>query len=516
MPPIPELDVLMSLAEQFKHSNAEDERGQLPGYFVETSAWRNLLSGDKDIIKGAKGTGKSALYALLRRQSPELLATRNILVVEAERPLGTPLFETALKARSASDGVLTYEQFQGLWDRYFLALIVATLREKAKTTESIRAKLHQAPAYRHLVKALVRAGLLPEQAASVTLADVVSRVFKSMKVGAQLGPLKLTVEQAGNKSRAGKGRAMEISDPIRLVNDVLVAADLDVWIAFDRLDDAFQTLPSRLEAAALAALLQTYLNWKLYERTRLKLFVRSDIYARVIRERSVLRSLDKIEAEVDLEWSSGTLLNMLMRRVLLSSLACEAYELPVPEVRLARDNFAEQERLFNRLFPDTVDHQDTWTWIQAQLRDGFGHVAPRDVIKFMRHAIEHQREPHRRDGTGKLFDPTSLVKAAYKTSQEHYERAFRLEYRDLPGYTEVFSGKITGYTLGTLATIIWGVSMDEAELRARELKEVGFFTKAQPADGYVRYRIAPLYRHALNVSEEDSTVTPPDTSRRRV
>jgi hypothetical protein len=44
---------------------AEEEKDQLSAYFVETDQWRRIYSGDVDIVYGAKGAGKSAIYSIL-------------------------------------------------------------------------------------------------------------------------------------------------------------------------------------------------------------------------------------------------------------------------------------------------------------------------------------------------------------------------------------------------------------------------------------------------------------------
>jgi hypothetical protein len=43
---------------------AEDEVNALAGYFVETNQWQKIANGEIDIIRGEKGAGKSAIYAL--------------------------------------------------------------------------------------------------------------------------------------------------------------------------------------------------------------------------------------------------------------------------------------------------------------------------------------------------------------------------------------------------------------------------------------------------------------------
>jgi hypothetical protein len=55
---------------------AEDEARHLRDYFVETSQWKSLLSGEVDIIYSAKGAGKSALYSLLLSHEEELQKKR--------------------------------------------------------------------------------------------------------------------------------------------------------------------------------------------------------------------------------------------------------------------------------------------------------------------------------------------------------------------------------------------------------------------------------------------------------
>ena len=59
------------LVANFGSRIAEDDT-QLNTYFVETEQWRKILNGDIDIVFGAKGAGKSALYSLLVAQKEVL------------------------------------------------------------------------------------------------------------------------------------------------------------------------------------------------------------------------------------------------------------------------------------------------------------------------------------------------------------------------------------------------------------------------------------------------------------
>ncbi|EPS5699474.1 hypothetical protein ACVF5D_002283 [Vibrio vulnificus] len=71
---------------------AENEAEDLNSYFVETSSWKELYDGRKDVVFGSKGAGKSALYTLLLKKEGELLKDRSTFLVSAEKPQGQTVF----------------------------------------------------------------------------------------------------------------------------------------------------------------------------------------------------------------------------------------------------------------------------------------------------------------------------------------------------------------------------------------------------------------------------------------
>jgi hypothetical protein len=104
-----------------------------------------LLSGEVDIIYGAKGAGKSALYSLLLSHEDELEKKR-ISVVAGENPRGATVFREQVTDPPAGE-----EEFRGLWKLYFLCLIGTRLRAIGNLG---------APAL-HVVRKLEEAKLLP-------------------------------------------------------------------------------------------------------------------------------------------------------------------------------------------------------------------------------------------------------------------------------------------------------------------------------------------------------------------
>ncbi len=116
---------------EFGSRIAEEEVDELHSYFVETEQWRKLLAGDVDIVFGAKGSGKSAIYSLLVAQKEKLRLGRRTLFLAAENPRGTPAFRDL-----AADPPASEEEFRSLWKLYFLSIAANYLRHHLTMTRT--------------------------------------------------------------------------------------------------------------------------------------------------------------------------------------------------------------------------------------------------------------------------------------------------------------------------------------------------------------------------------------------
>ena len=65
----------------------------LETYFIETNAFRELISDKIDIIAGDKGTGKTAIYRILHKKYPTLPSLHATEVLAAFNPIGNPVFQ---------------------------------------------------------------------------------------------------------------------------------------------------------------------------------------------------------------------------------------------------------------------------------------------------------------------------------------------------------------------------------------------------------------------------------------
>ncbi|MGC2785283.1 MAG: hypothetical protein WA397_15920 [Roseiarcus sp.] len=108
-------DLLQKIS--FGSQVAEDERRQLATYFVETDQWRRISNDEIDIIRGEKGAGKSAIYALLNEKEAEFFEKR-ILITAGENPRGETVFRDIIAEPPATE-----PEFVLLWKLYILALV---------------------------------------------------------------------------------------------------------------------------------------------------------------------------------------------------------------------------------------------------------------------------------------------------------------------------------------------------------------------------------------------------------
>ncbi|MCZ7525808.1 MAG: hypothetical protein M5U14_05100 [Acidimicrobiia bacterium] len=268
------LDLLREL--ELGNSIAEFDDA-LERYFVETELFRNLVAGEVDIVAGDKGTGKTALFRILHRRYAEIEALSNVEVVPAFNIAGSPIFQ-----RINEGDVLSEGQYSTMWKAFIISLAgnwVLQLYEDAFTDRMFG-----------LDNLLQRTGLRSQDDSPSTIFSSIVNLFRRLMNPASLeGTVAITPEglpvvggrvEFGDSAGATE-EAIRHDDALALLDAVLAETGLQLWLVLDRLDEAFAGLPAA-EVPALRALLRTYLDLVPYEHVRLKLFVRKDLFGRII------------------------------------------------------------------------------------------------------------------------------------------------------------------------------------------------------------------------------------------
>lgn len=476
---------------------AEEETEDLSSYFVETDHWTRLFRGDIDVIYGPKGAGKSALYSLLISRSTDFF-DKNILLVAAENPRGAPAFRNLLL-----DPPVCEREFTSLWKLYFATLLNGLLADYGIKGDAAN----------QLQRALEREGLIRGSLSLAgILASVVNYVRSALRPQAVEGGIELDPISQMPKGFSGKiifsEPAKACTDPdlrsvdrlLDLANTALASAGLKAWILLDRLDVAFSE-NAELEANALRALFRVYLDLLAYPQLQLKIFLRTDIWARITTEG--FREASHVTRHVTIEWNRNSLLNLVIRRAAHNESVRQAYGLAAD---IGKSSVANQERFFYQVFPDQVDvgpnKSTTLDWLLSRTRDGTKTNAPRELI----HLLNSLRDVQiRRFELGaepapeqdQLFARVAFKEALPEVSKVRLEQTLYAEHPDQKPWLERLKGEKTLQTPETLA-LIWTVSIEEATTRAAALATIGFFEQ-RGSKQVPEYWVPFLYREALDL-----------------
>jgi hypothetical protein len=475
---------------------AEEEGNELSSYFVETDQWKGVFSGEVDIIYGSKGAGKSAIYSLILRREDQLLA-RSITVIPAENTRGSPAFNDLVADPPASEN-----ECRGLWKIYFLSLIGQTLKKFDKLSDEGK----------HVINALEEAKLLSrEHSLSGILKSALDYVRRVMKAEALEGGIKINPVTGQPEGLTGRiilrqpdtreheAGFISADELLKLCQTALTFSNRYVWLILDRLDVAFADSLD-LESNVLRSLFRVYLDLLPLNRMPLKIFLRSDIWQRIMAR--PFPEASHITRAINLSWDKNSLLNLVVRRLLHNRAIVDKYKANPQEVL---GDLAQQLQLFYLVFPAQVDagpnKPRTLDWMLTRTSDGTKKTAPRELIHLLSSAKDVQMRAFE-IGTANppgeaLFDRGAIKAALPEVSRARFQQTLCAEY---PQYKEVLEKLEKGKTEPSPRTLarIWNVSEDEAHKLAEKLSEVGFFERQGTTDQPV-YWVPFLYRGALSM-----------------
>jgi len=488
------LEILQKI--NFGERIAEEETDNLEKYFVETENWRRVFAGEVDVVYGAKGAGKSAIYAILDKNR-EKLFENNILLTTAENPRGDTVFE-GLSVEPPTGQI----EFVRLWKLYFLIITVLEFKEWGLKNQY----------FDELKEILEDSSLIPKQKGLKAILKAcrtyIGRLMniESIQPGVDLNEatglpiginLKIAFREASDSEFLAGIKSIDYL--YELLEKALEESKFILWIAVDRLDVAFAE-NVELETNALKALFKVYRDLVPLNHLKIKIFLRDDIWNRIVEDG--FREASHITKTLTITWNKESIVNLLSRRLLNNNEIIESFNLNKEEI-LA--DIEEQERLFYRLFPIQIEVGErkpkTIDWVIGRLRDGKNLVAPREIIHLFNEGRQEQvKKIH--NGQKDLEGENLIGRNAFKSAQEivsqvRLVQTIYAEYPSLKPYIEKLEGQKTEQKIDNLAEI-WSINNDEARLIVKKLVEIGFFEEKGDKQN-TRYWVPFIYRSTLKM-----------------
>jgi hypothetical protein len=277
-----------------------------------------------------------------------------------------------------------------------------------------------------------------------------------------------------------------------LLDRSLSDLDLKLWVMFDRLDEAFQGVPD-VEVPALRALFRTYLDLLPYERVKLKLFVRRDLFRRIVEGGFV--NLTHINARrIDITWDSNDLWDLLFRRINDSTHFIESASLVD----------SSPDEVWKQLAPLQVDtgkrKPETWNWMMLRIRDGNDVRPPRNLIDLIRDIRDVQMR--RDEQTGRefavgvpLLTSESIKKGLSRLSDNRVQDTLLAEAGASAKWIESFRGGKAEHNMHSLGVAL-NLEGEDLSSAVKSLQEFGFLEKIGET-----YKVPSLYRDGLGITQ---------------
>lgn len=465
------LEILREMS--FGKRVAEQEQNELQKYFVETHLWTRVLKGEIDVVYGAKGAGKSAIYSLMYAQRKKLFDQSTFLLA-AENPRGKTVFANLIVDPPTSE-----IEFINLWKLYFLTLIGALFKSLDLVVPS---------EINEIVKYLEEANLIPaNHGRSRILKRVIDYVRRFLRPDSAEGGIKfdpMTGVPVGVTGKitfsepsfeAEKNGVVSVDNLLEQTDSALGKLGFKFWLLLDRLDVAFQD-SQELEENGLRALFRVYLSMLNLDCICPKIFLRNDIWARISKQG--FREASHISNAENINWNKNLLLNLIIKRILANEKVAKFYEINDENAL----SIAQQEELFYQLFPNQIDPGEkkrrTFDWILSRIKDGTGTIAPRELIHLFNEArkIEIKKIEIGEDAPvdGRLISRKSFKEALKAISDNRIYSTIYAEYPELKADIEKLKKKKCHHNASTLSKI-WSIEEIEALEVANELVRIGFF-----------------------------------------
>ncbi|MFA5111052.1 MAG: hypothetical protein WC443_06590 [Desulfobaccales bacterium] len=458
-------------------------------YFLQTQIYLDFVSGKCDIISGDKGTGKTAIYKFIKERYRQIKQLTNVELIAGFNDAGNPIFQRLSQVEPLNEG-----QYVTVWKTYFLALVGNFLLDicEGVCTEN----MHK------LDRILESLGIRTKDATAVTVFSQLSNLIRRTK-SAEVG---MSISEAGMpvitpKMQFGDIAEHEFSglkiiyndEALELLNRAIADLGITIWIVLDRLDEAFVGFP-HIETPVLRALLRTYLDLQVYDMIKLKLFVRNDLFRKIVQGGFV--NLTHINAKrVQITWNPDDLFGLFLRRIRENKGFMK---------NVALGNTLLNEELFSLIFPAQVDvgkkQPTTWNWIISRIRDGNNIMPPRNLIDMVNKAKEAQarreeRAPREFDRSMPLIEADAIRKGLYALSNQRVEDTLLAESGEYAQYIEKFRNSKAEHNNETLRVTLQ-TPEDEASRVILELKALGFLEPVGET-----YKIPMLYRSGLNITQ---------------
>ncbi len=460
---------------------------------IETQEFHDLYLYDRiDIIKGIKGSGKTAIYRLFSLLQEFLIEKNNLFCVFGVEPTGDPVFRLYRKEFEAFNEI----EFENFWSVYFVALVYNLIYTTPKLKAFLNNDLQK-------IDALLSDIGLKITKEGFSLKDSISsiqKIFSNKKIKLSLqtniDPATAQITSVSPTIEIDPKGAEEISNrPIYLAHfrdqlaGILNNNKVKIWVMLDRLDEVFPHR-SDVEKIGLRGLLKASYNFS-HPNLRTKIFLRDDIMEYLAADGFTALTHVTDRCSSTMSWSKEELLYLITKRISALPLFTKHFEI---NKNLIDSDKTYREGIFYKIFPKRIGKTLTMDWIFTKCADANNIVTPRDMIDLFKFAKSEQFKQYKLNPKSQeyLILPDTFKKAVEELSKHKKEKFLFAEFPHLKDYFFKFEGGYSEYDKENIAKVLGTDHLKIIDV----LKSIGFI-KYIPKSAV--YKIPTIWRKGLNI-----------------
>ena len=468
-------------ALDFGRVDAESET-DLDRRFVKTADFERFTRPDTQLVLGAKGTGKSAIFDLFARFEPSARAQAGAQIDDVIVVAGTGLSDLHEVATGDLEALQIGDDYARMWRLYVAVKVAFGIAALARGT-------------RGPVSSLLRA----------------AGEFPDRRLGPLLGTLWHLLVSAGAPGRVGvgplslgdfEGGRLDVTQLLNDANSILAGAGKRAWVLFDKVDELFANNAVERKRALEGLLAESMSIRRTFPRIEPRVFLRTDIW----KDLDFTNKTHLIDRQIELSWSRAQLARLLVKGALTDVDIVDYVSVSVPDVRNGADGLDDEsvKRALTTLLPDKAyqgeREADIIDWMFARVTDARGTAFPRETILLGNRSREKQIVSGATSDAMSSLIGRDAIRDAFTEVSELRCNTYLAEFPSLREHFARFAGKTQSvFTPDELDEMMADLTPRGVDMR-RELHEVGVI---RPVDGHVntatRFEVPRLYRQGLGL-----------------
>jgi DNA polymerase III delta prime subunit len=275
----------------------------------KTSAINEFLNGSKNIVLGEKGTGKTALFRLIKEDKLKFKPVNGYknIIIPVEDNFQYKNIKSKLLNLISSVNEEDDFKYQIVWELFFFQKITQRISKLNILLPDTIGKAID------LCNSLLNSSQIDDLVKSkytfgVKLYDTATSIFPDLYVTKEP-----TTNESTNKTNSLEKLEIDLDEFKQEINDFLINNELNIIITIDRLDEFVSRNSQDIQLKMLEALIAVEREFGRYSNIELKIFLRDDLFKQLSFEGI---GYDKvISKKIDLIWTPEKIREFIAKRI---------------------------------------------------------------------------------------------------------------------------------------------------------------------------------------------------------